>query len=109
MSKTKSRKAYPHCETIWTEAVKAGTKGIVVTVKSERELNSLIGDLYYYRVRAREDLYPQGHPQYGTSIFDDFRLYKLGDLKVLIKKIDPASFVISHPENISVDGIDNVP
>jgi hypothetical protein len=110
MSKSSSIQSFPHCKNIWDEAVASPTGSILVTVPymTESDRNTLIGDLFHYRVLVRKEnskFYPPGHPQHMTSIFDPFVVSKAatdnGQLAVRIRKRKADEF------QILVEGLNN--
>lgn len=98
MSKINSIRAYPHCKQIWDEAY-ASESGSIIIEHSDTgkpmtlsQQISLITDLLHYRVLLRKEntkFYPEGHPEYMTSIFDPLIVTKAtinGKLCVRIRK-----------------------
>lgn len=67
-----SLRAYPDCEALWDAALAdpSGARGCSGSYESAINMRSR---MHYYRNLLRKqnrDLFPEGHPQHGTSVYD---------------------------------------
>ena len=108
MTKSNSIQSFPHCKEIWDEAYASPTGSVLVSISgkhmTESDQNTLLGDLFHYRILVRKEnskFYPPGHPQYMTSIFDPFKVTKVeidSHLYVRISKRQATDFIIKVEE-----------
>lgn len=74
MSQINSLRAYDDCRLVF-EAALADPKGSRVRIGTQEAAMNMRTRMHYFRNldrKANANIYPQDHPQYGTSVYDPY-------------------------------------